>query len=429
STVDLGSLVNGIVRDLDDRAVVIAEAAGGSALPAPLHTVEAGHDLVVYLGNPDDEEWTRRCIRQADRVLLVADGSADPGRRPIERLLGETDATVAPAVDLALVHRSGDAPSGAARWLEHRDVRRHFHVRTEVQTDLSRLGRFLTGRAVGVVFSGGGARGFAHFGVYRALLEAGVPVDAIAGTSFGSAIGVLLAMDLSFDAAIRALRRVTVDKGSLIDFTFPTAALSKGTKIGERIRFELGETDIEDLWRPFLCVSSDLTIGEKRIHTTGPAWRAVRSSVAIPGVFPPMRSDDGHVLVDGGVIDNMPVDPMVRLMDVGTVIAVDVRARTDFSADRLDDDGVLSGWQVALKRINPFTESMSVPRMIDLLLRSTEVASADPQSEPDFVFHPPVQDFQVLEFKSWEAITEVGYSHATEMIETWAGEGRRLPKG
>ncbi|MBT8197855.1 MAG: patatin-like phospholipase family protein [Acidimicrobiia bacterium] len=427
--VDVGGLADALARDLDDRAIIIAESAGGSSLPTDLHVVEASHDLVIYLGNLEDEEWTRRCVRQADRVLLVADATADPGQRPIERILGEIEPSVAPAVDLALVHSRGGFPSGTSRWLEPRNVGRHFHVRADNQNDVSRVARFLTGKAVGVVFSGGGARGFAHFGVYRALQEAGVPVDAIAGTSFGSAIGVLLAMDLSYEAAIDSLRRTTVDSGSLIDFTFPAAALSKGTKISDRLRSELGDVAIEDLWLPFLCVSSDLTIGEERIHTSGAAWRAVRSSVAIPGIFPPMTSVDGHVLVDGGVIDNLPVDPMVRTMDVGSVIAIDVRARTDFSAENLADDGALSGWQVAFKRLNPFSESMSVPRMVDVLLRSTEVASADPEAEPDFVFRPPVQDFQVLEFKSWEAITDVGYRHAFERMEEWEGEGRRLPKG
>ena len=131
---------------------------------------------------------------------------------------------------------------------------------------MARLARLLTGRATGVVLSGGGARGFAHIGALRALHEAGVPIDAVGGTSIGAIIAALWATGMGYDEVVRRVRRTFVDVNPLNDYTMPVLSLVAGRKVGVLLRRELGDVDIEDLRLPFFCLSANLTTGQAAVH-------------------------------------------------------------------------------------------------------------------------------------------------------------------
>lgn len=148
-------------------------------------------------------------------------------------------------------------------------------------------------------------------------------------------------------------------------------------------------------------------------------WRAVRSSVAIPGILPPVRSPEGHFLVDGGVANNLPTDVMRDVFDPMTIIAVDLRADVDIPSDDLGPDGVVSGWRALARRVTPWKESMQLPRMIDLLARSTAVTGSDNAAYADLVPRPPVGGFGILDFASYDKIVVAGYQHAVDVLETW----------
>jgi predicted acylesterase/phospholipase RssA len=400
-----------------------ADALPGSpeyeARAAWLDQFDRSDALVIYVADTWVSEWTRHCIRQADRILLLADPAGDPAPGPVEEEITR-NATAGARVELVLLHPQGtDRPAGTAAWLAGRPGMRHHHVRADRQADYERVARLLGGRGVGLVLSGGGARGFAHAGVIRALGEAGIPIDLVGGASFGSAAAAFHAMGYDATGIVEHSREVTVDRGSLVDFTFPAVSLSKGRKLTTGIRRQFGDLQVEDLWTGFFCVSSDLTEGRVRVHDSGPLWHAVRSSVAIPGTFPPIRSEDGHVLVDGGVMNNIPVDVMERLVEGGLIIAVDLRAGIDLPADDLPDDGIVSGWRITLRRLNPFKKSARVPRMIDTLLRATESASGRHEYHADLVLRPPVKDFGILEFADYERIVQAGYEYARDAIARW----------
>ncbi|HJU65561.1 MAG TPA: cyclic nucleotide-binding and patatin-like phospholipase domain-containing protein, partial [Gemmatimonadaceae bacterium] len=150
-------------------------------LLAWLEAREADHRFVVYESEPTTSAWTRRCMRQADRILLLARATEDPRPGDVERSLLALEGRVSEAYEmLVLVHADGTRlPSGTRRWLAERKVEDHFHLRWNGGADLARLARVLAGRAVGLVLGGGGARGLAHIGVLRAMAEAGVPIDGI----------------------------------------------------------------------------------------------------------------------------------------------------------------------------------------------------------------------------------------------------------
>ena len=121
------------------------------------------------------------------------------------------------------------------------------------------------------------------------------------------------------------------------------------------LRDGFGHLSIEDLWHRYFCVSSNLTKGHLQVHTTGPVWQAVRASISIPGLFPPVNSGNGDVLVDGAVMNNLPVDVMRSLNGGGPVLAVSLRGEFSLRSEDLPHHGVLSGWRVFGRRFNPGT--------------------------------------------------------------------------
>jgi NTE family protein len=291
--------------------------------------------------------------------------------------------------------------------------------------------RNLTGTELALVLSGGGARGMAHIGVIRALGEANVPIDLIGGTSFGSLVAAWHSIGLDWEGMRDVANHYLVALGQPIDVTVPMAALTSSKKVSDRIRGSIGRVSIEDLWRPAFAVSANLTRGEVEVHQRGPLWKAVRASIAIPGVFAPVRSETGDVLVDGGIMDNLPIATMRRLQDGGPLVAVDLRAEVSMPADDLPTHGHLPGLRLLWQRLNPFATNPRAPSIADILLRATETGSVlNARAQlplADYLLHPDVGDFGLLQWNGLDALIEIGYRDACRELAAWADEGRGLP--
>lgn len=401
------------------RGADVDETLSDGDMTRYLHELEATHELLVYLADPRPSSWTERCIRQADRVLLVADATEPAARVETERELFHR-LNVLPDLVLIQEDHAGEA-AGGSRWLSGRTVRRHHHVRLHSRDDLHRLARALTGREVAIVLSGGGARGTAHLGVVKALHELGVPVDAVGGSSFGSIVGGGIAGGADWESQRDFLWEHLGSRGSVVDLTAPVVSLARGGRITERLRSFFGDSLIENLWRPFFCLSSNLSRGEVMIHDRGPVWKALRASVSIPGLFPPVRSDEGDILVDGAVMNNLPVDVMQDMFDPGYIIAVNLRGTATLPSSDLSDAGVLSGWSPMARRLNPVGGTAELPGIVDLLLRSTEtgnvLAAKRNEQQADIVLHPDVAEFGLLAFDELDRVIEAGYRYAIRELE------------
>lgn len=398
-------------------------------LSAWLNERESDSEIVVYASDIETSPWTDRCIRQADRILLVAAADGPTSLNSIERQLQTMSSATTARVDLVLLHPESSAnPSGTSRWLRDRRTSRHHHVKGD---DVSALVRNLTGKEIALVLSGGGARGMAHIGVIRALTEAGVTIDLIGGTSFGSLVAAWHAIGMEWRGIRDAAHKYLVAKGQPIDVTIPLAALTSSKKVSDRIHETLGDTEIEDLWQPMYAVSANLTKGEVEIHRRGTLWRAVRASIAIPGVFAPVKSATGDVLVDGGIMDNLPIATMRGIQDGGPLLAVDLKATVSMPTDDLPTHGHLPGLRLLWRRIHPFADNLKAPSIADILLRTTETGSnlnARTQMPlADYVLNPDVADFGLLQWTGLDSLIEIGYRHANERLQAWADEGRAVP--
>ncbi|HEY1709285.1 MAG TPA: patatin-like phospholipase family protein [Rhizomicrobium sp.] len=372
---------------------------------------EMDHDIVFYCGDAPDSPWTHQCLRQADRILLFARADRPLPLRPLELPAFKERASGLP--QLLLLHKSGRSEGLP----EHFAIRSglfesHHHIRAGNSSDISRIARFIAGRAIGIVLAGGGARGFAHIGILKALTEAGVPFDNLGGTSMGAIIAAGMAAEWTIEELTERMRAAFVTSNPLNDYTFPLIALARGQKVSNLLRHYFGDVRIEELPKPYFCVSSDLTSGRIHEHRAGALWRALRASVALPGILPPVIHD-GHLLVDGGVMNNLPVDVM-KAHSAGPIIASDVTGELDI---RVKDDhyGERPIWSL-------LWHSMSgSPSIISILMRSGTVGSEAQRrvvrEQADYLFEPPLVGVGLRDWKAFDRAVREGYTHAMEMIE------------
>jgi predicted acylesterase/phospholipase RssA/CRP-like cAMP-binding protein len=388
---------------------------GRAELIAWLHGVERAHHRVIYQPDADDTAWSRLCLSQSDVVLLAASAAGDPAIGPVE---ARALATSTLRCELALLHPG--PPSATARWLARRPVADHHHLRDGRPGDVARLARMLTGTGCGLVLGGGGARGLAHLGVIRALEEAGVPVDVIGGTSIGAIMAAMCARGLDDPERVRIVMTIARTGRRLVTPTLPLIAFSAGRRVDQILAEHLTSAPIEDLPLRFFCVSASLTRAEAVIHDRGPLWPAVRASLALPGIYPPVYAA-GDLLIDGAAVDNLPVDVMRDRVGAGAIIAVDVSAEVEPLTVAPYGPG-LSGWRVLGRRLNPFTPPHPVPGIAEILNRSTGLSQIRHRratlgdDRVDLLLSPPVARLRSLDFKGGIALIDAGYRYAVRKL-------------
>lgn len=396
-----------------------------SAISEWLDDKENRFDSLLYVADRDWSAWTQRCVNRADRILLVANASpdGDASVRQMEQQLNETfkQTRVRPRIDLVLLHPSDTRyPKNTARWLDIRSLDAFYHVRLNDINHFGRLARRLRNQARGIVFSGGGARGYVHLGVQRLIEEQDVRIDYIGGSSMGGLLGAAMAMGRRYED-IKALSATFANKRALFDYTLPLASLMTSAKLTHFCKNVYKDARIEDLWTPFFCVSSNLADGREVIHDRGLLWEIVRSTISLPGVFSPVPTANGDLLIDGAVLNTFPVDIMLeRLSGKGHIIGVNV-SHIPEQFNYYDFGPTLSGWEVLLSRINPFVETIQIPRIAETLLRATDIKSIERLNEArnalEILVEPNVRSISLLDFKSYAKISELGYQEAKRVFE------------
>jgi lysophospholipid hydrolase len=383
---------------------------------------------VMYECDPGLTQWTQRCLRQADLVLAIALAEGDPAPGEVERaLLARDTATPGappPRYELVLLHAPGTAqPRGTARFLHARtagSVAAHHHVRLQRPTDIARLARSISGASLGLVLSGGGARGFAQLGVMRALRELSLDVDVVGGTSMGAIMAGLLAMGHDVETMIEMSRKGFVGYEVMSDLTAPMISLMRGTSTVKLLQALFGDVQVEDLWIPYFCVSSNLSRAEVVVHDEGPLWLWTRASSAIPGIAPPVPYH-GDLLVDGGVLNNLPANIM-RERCRGSVVAVDVSAPVELRTS-LADVSELSGWPHLARALNPLDKRTPFPNILRILSRTATLGSVHDQAAmediADLYLHPPTDAVDPLNWKGINDVVNIGYEHAYDRIAEW----------
>lgn len=385
---------------------------------------EGSHRFVLFEADAAPSAWTRRCLHQADRVLLLARADEAPAPGDLERALLNHPRRVTDAKQwLVLVHPEGThrLPQGTSRWLAERSVETHHHLRWGDGEDLGRLARHLAGRAVALVLGGGGARGFAHIGMVRALREAGVPVDMVGGTSMGASIAAQVAMGYGPDRLESLNRRVWVKIRPHKAYTLPVISIISTRKSDRVGKMLYGDTEIEDLWTPFFCVSSNLSTAEQMVHRRGSLLWAATASASLPGAAQPVLHDR-HLLCDGALLNNLPTD-VARRLGAGVVVAAEVSVEDDaqFICDRIPRVGeILRDRLLRRKKIR-------FPSLMEVALRASMLHSAHGEraalATADFALRPPIDGFALMDFSVMDRLVAVGYEYARAEVAAWVASG------
>ena len=395
-----------------------SSALHGTPLAARVSTwldgIEASHTSVLLVAGRN-RRWTARCVRAADEVVLVAAGRRD-GIAPI---------TAGQRPFVALVRRGGAPVVGAATsWHDVAPPSRVLHADITSDADLARLARHVRGEAVGVVLGGGGARGLAHLGVLQALEDRGVPIDAVGGTSIGALMAGTVAA--GWDQETRLAKTIVnlVKAKRLLGMTLPLVSFSSAGRLTRMLRSEggFGERQIEDLPIPFFAISASLATGATVVHDHGPLWLATRASISLPGFLPPVPVD-GDLLVDGGVVNNVPIDVM-RDRGAGRVIASNLRGAPPRYPDAQYGPS-LSGWRVLVGRLR--RDPLRLPDPATTMLRAKELtawaAHEDRLTGADLVIEPPVDGVDNLRFSAALPLVERAYEHTMRLLEGSGSDG------
>jgi NTE family protein len=384
--------------------------------------MEDTHDFVLYVAELDEPAWANLCARQVDRLFVVGDAlTAPPKSIPARTAHGLQQFT-----DLILLRDPRmRRPANTRVWLDAVEPGRWFHAAEGDAGDAARIARIVTGTAVGLVLSGGGARAYAHIGAIKAMHEAGVCFDFLGGASMGAVIAAGPALGWTDEELDTRIRRAFVKSDPLSDLAFPMVAMTRARKVAGLLEEAYGDVDIADMPLPFFAVSSNLTTGRVEVHRRGLLRRAMRASISIPGVMPPVVMD-GQVLVDGAVIKNFPTDVM-RQLNAGPIIGVDMSQARGVDPHALENPPSWWRWIAsgAWKK---------GPPIVSILMRSatitTDAEMDETRAEADLLILPMPEGSDIRDWKIYDPVVDAGRQAAVvalEAMETPLSRCRKRP--
>ena len=383
-----------------------------------LDMIENTSDYIIFHAQENETYWRDKVIALADVFYLLKDFDEPEELTPTEvKLFSDRLEYQLTRKNLVLLHPHGDhLPVNTARFLKNRTLELHHHMRMDRHSDVERLARFISGHAIGIALSGGGARGLAHGGIILSLREKGIPIDFFSGTSIGTFFTVLGALDLSdeeLEAHGSKLARKAPTRRKNMNVA-PVISLMKGRDLDDFLESHFGQYNIEDIWINSIYVASDLTEKKKVIFKTGPVNVAMRASVALPGIFPPAVSKNS-LYVDGALLENLPIDSMEKF-PIGKKIAVTLHSTKKY---KLEYDVVPESWSY-LKDKYLGKKKYKVPSITTLIMESFVLASYSKYEEltqkADLHLHPPINKIGILDWKSHDKLVRIGRDYTDQVV-------------
>jgi NTE family protein len=422
ATIDTTARAHALRAELEaqGRRALVVGPEGETRGAQWFDDVERWNDIVLLDGGSTDTNWQRMCRRQADRLWLLArEGTTpQPGASHAEtgsardlRLVDLVMVRAAPGPARTMTSATGQAGSEATNaWMHATGAARLFAWRDGVREDAASLARVLGGQSVGLVLGGGGARAYAHIGAVRALREAGIRFDFLGGTSMGAVIAACVAMGWDDAEIERRIWDGFVHSNPLADYILPVVSLTSGRRVDERLERHFGDMRIEALERNFFCVSTNLTVGASRIHRTGVLRHALRASIALPGILPPVVDGD-DVLVDGAVLENFPVSAMQDLHR-GLTIGVDVTRQHALDPGEFRKPDGFFGWVLRHGFRSP-------PPIAELLMRAATapVDNTRGYNRADLLIVPELEGVELRDWKAFDQAVEAGYAATVRALQ------------
>ena len=324
----------------------------------------------IFFVEANEDLWDKTVLLHAEYIYLVTT-EEDWEIIPMDVIDGESSLPC----DLVIWHDQPAPYNNTQRFYNQYSFKRHHHFQDE-KSYYQRLYRFMTGQAIGLVISAGGFRGYAHYGIIKALLESGIPIDCIGGCSFGATIGAGLAENFDWEQfkVIYEKSFVKLKDNKLFNFTLPFTSLLSG-KVPTNLLQEIYEhRRIEDLPINFFCVTGNLSIRQKEIKKFGEIWEWLRASIAVPGIFPPFEKE-GNIYVDGAVCTSLPVHDMREYLDgAGKIISLDVRLLMLLKdKHKYSFPPILGLKDIIAYKLGLSKKNYVLPNILDILLESSSI--------------------------------------------------------
>jgi len=210
----------------------------------------------------------------------------------------------------------------------------------------------------------------------------------------------------------------------LLDYTFPAVSLISGKSLIALLKDLFGSQKIEDTWIEYFCVSANLTRARQVIHRRGPLWKYIRASSALSPFFPPM-TDEGDLLVDGVLVNNLPLEVMRKICADCTIIGVDVSSESALP-EGYDFDPGLSGWPMFWRKLNPLRGRQAQPHLpgiMNLIMRINEFSSVRQKHKQyaitDYIIRPDVEGVNIFQFDNIDQLIELGYQAGKKALDEW----------
>ncbi|MDM1020933.1 patatin-like phospholipase family protein [Acinetobacter sp. VNK23] len=382
-----------------------------------LASLEEKHCYVLYAAHRNNDEWSKRCLHQADRILILAEANQTPIQTKLVDVLNQYDWQS--PIELVLLRSDGDPSPHTLQWKQLYHARAHYFIHPWAQADICAVARQISSKGVGLVLGGGGARGFAHIGLIRALEQLHIPVDIVGGTSMGAFVAALVACGFDSVEMAHIAYETFVARNYLNDYTMPRVSLIRGQRFHARLHAIFGHRRIEELKQTYYCISTNLSTGQAVIHDQGELATWVGTSMSVPGVAPPVAWHE-NLLCDGGVINNLPTDVMQNL-ERGTIIASNVSLHDDIRVPGIGleepDQSALLNWNKIIK-----DKLLPAPRLAEILMRTATLASdtmiqAAAIERANLHIRMPIAGIGMFDWHKLDELVERGYEHALATLE------------
>ncbi|RLZ07981.1 cyclic nucleotide-binding protein [Acinetobacter sp. 2JN-4] len=377
-----------------------------------LANLEEKHCYVLYAAHTHDDEWSKRCLHQADRILILAEANHPPVQTQLVEVLNQYDWQS--PIELVLLRSEGDPSPHTLSWKQLYHARAHYFIHPWAQADISAVARQISSQGLGLVLGGGGARGFAHIGLIRALEQLHIPIDIVGGTSMGAFVAALVACGFDSVEMTHIAYETFVARNYLNDYTMPKVSLIRGQRFHTRLQSIFGHRRIEELKRTYYCISTNLSTGQAVIHDQGELATWVGTSMSVPGVAPPVAWHE-NLLCDGGIINNLPTDVMQNL-ERGVIIASNVSLNDDIRIPGIGlnepDQSALLNWNKLIK-----DKLLPAPRLAEILMRTATLASdtmiqAAAIERANLHIRMPIEGIAMFDWHKLDELVERGYEHA-----------------
>lgn len=379
-------------------------------IAARLAIQELNYRYLVYETSYHYTAWTKFCLRQADVIVVIADHNEEPGLTDLEKQLYAE--ITEKSIHLVLIHQSNTSgPTRTYLWTSLRKNVRWHHYRKGNKKDIERVCRLINGNSIALVLAAGGSLGYGHLGVLKAFNELGISIDAVGGTSAGACMGALCAMDIPIEEMAMRIKEVLVANATKIkDYTLPLLSLFKGFHLEKILQEIFGKTTmIEDLWIDFFAVACNVNHSCIEIIDSGSLWKALRASSALPGIFPPSVNDKGTILVDGGVLNMLPVDIMRQRIGSGKIIATGFEKEDDLQLHPFE--GGISGWSLLGRKLRRSKKNFSsIGEIINrCFLTASQRYALELIPQANVFIEIERSGTTFLNFKAFDRMLEAGY--------------------